>query len=295
MVDFGKYLESVNHKEREHSKFSASGSERWLNCAASVALEEMSPPSKDSVWSVEGTQAHEVLEHLLKCELGGNDGPDVWEATEFFNELNKIIKPDSFKAMVKHANGFIKTFLEVSEGRHKDFKTPLYLPEYHAERRVYNSTINNEFALEGEDAMFGTIDARAVEIFGTLHVWDYKYGAGHIVSPRENTQAIQYGLASADEYLWNFQRVVVHIYQPRAGGDIHKYWEVSIDELFSKWLPMWRRGVERVEYRLNEPFKGSWCHWCRAKAIDPQTGQAVCPEQRVNKFNKLTDMFNQPF
>ena len=43
--------------ERAHSKLPASGSVRWLNCAASVALEEKSPPSPDTPWSLEAVHS----------------------------------------------------------------------------------------------------------------------------------------------------------------------------------------------------------------------------------------------
>src|SRR3982750_206581 len=50
--------------ERAHSKYSASGSERWFACPASVKLSE-GLPDKTSVWAAEGTRAHAVLEKIM--------------------------------------------------------------------------------------------------------------------------------------------------------------------------------------------------------------------------------------
>ena len=54
---------------------------------------------------------------------------------------------------------------------------------------------------------FGTFDAAIVDYFGTLHVFDYKYGQGHAVSPTGNLQMILYGLGLAHRYQYNFKRV----------------------------------------------------------------------------------------
>lgn len=237
------------HAERAHSKFSASGSERWLNCAASVALEEMSPPSPDSPWSKEGTKAHEVLEQLL-----------VFGKPLFYPE----------QEMLKHcrkAAGYIKHAATL-ECNNSGFLL--------VEKRVYNSEIHDE--------MFGTCDAIIVRHGISIHIIDFKYGAGHVVDPEENTQLIQYALGVAEAYDWNFRTVKMTILQPRAGNDWAKTWEISAKELKTKWLPLWKKGVARVERGDAKPFPGSWCHWCRAKAI--------CPAKLEKKFNDVKNRFS---
>ena len=232
------------HAERAHSKFSASGSERWLNCAASVALEEMSPPSPDSPWSKEGTKAHEVLEQFLVYGAAPQDTP-----TEMLLHCRKA-----------------------AEYITERIKTGVLL----VEKRVYNSEIHDE--------MFGTCDAIIVGHGKFIHIIDFKYGAGHVVDPEENTQLIQYALGVAEAYDWNFKTVVMTILQPRAGNDWAKTWEISAKELKTKWLPLWKKGVARVERGDAKPFPGSWCHWCRAKAI--------CPAKLEKKFNDVKNRFS---
>jgi hypothetical protein len=243
-------MQMPNHKEREHSKFSASGSERWLNCAASVALEEISPPSEDSPWSREGTLAHEVLECLL---------------------LKKPLPKDSkiTNIMIGHckrAADKIREIKGIDGGR-------LWV-----EKKWY--------ALYIHDEMFGTCDAVIASPGGTLHIIDFKYGQGHIVDVNENTQLIQYALSVAEDYAWNFDSVKMWILQPRAGENWSPSWEITIKELKEKWLPLWEKGVARVEADNNKPFPGSWCHWCRA-------AKAHCPAKAAKRVDKVVDAFKE--
>ena len=246
------------HKKRKHSKFSASGSERWLNCAASVELEE-GLPSKDSPWSLEGTEAHEVLEVLWKMLY-----------LKSFHKYMPLLKKEA-DPMVRNAMKMITKVLEV--------KKTLDDAELLVEKRVHNDEIHPE--------MFGTVDNALVELFGTLHVFDYKYGQGHIVDPKENTQMIQYALGLLEEYDWNFDKVVLHICQPRSSGSGHKQWEVSLEQMRT-YRELWRKGVARVEKGNNKPFPGSWCHWCKAKT--------TCPAKVEKRNDKISGMFaDNPF
>ncbi len=259
---------STGHKIRAHSKYSASGSERWLNCAASIELEEQSPPSKDSVWSLEGTLAHEVLEVVfkmfilmsfksLRAALAENADPMISNALK----------------MVRYVWGLLKAH-------------GLTTKDLLIEVRVHNGEIHSE--------MFGTVDVAIIELFGILHVLDYKYGQGHIVDPKENTQMIQYALGLLERYDWNFSGVVLHICQPRGSGTAPKSWAVSIEQM-KKYRELWRKGVARTEKPNLKPFPGSWCHWCRARQIDPATGQAVCPAKREALQEKIANQFiNNP-
>ena len=64
-------MSSQKHKQRAHSKFSASGAERWFACPGSVELSE-GVPDKETEWSKEGTLAHEVLEEIMKVMATNN-------------------------------------------------------------------------------------------------------------------------------------------------------------------------------------------------------------------------------
>lgn len=249
------------HKQRAHSKFSASGAEKWLSCAASVALEEMSPPSQDSFFSKEGTEAHEVLEALFKMHR-------LKSFAHYISHARTTKDP-----MIMHA---FKTVLWA-------YKTLEAHPEAELliEARVHNEEIHPD--------MFGTVDVAIAEVFGTLHVYDFKYGQS-VVYAEENKQMIQYALGLLEKYDWNFTGVVLHIGQPRASGSGLKSWAVSIEKMRT-YRELWKKGVARVEAGKSKPFAGSWCHWCRARQVDPSTGTAVCPLKREAAEEKGTNMF----
>lgn len=251
-------------KERAHSKFSASGSERWHACPGSVALSE-GLPDKSSSWAEEGTLAHEVLERVLQDAIKRevlkiHPGYEVWSA------------PGVTLEMIGHARDAANFILNLYK------KYPF--SEILVETRIYLDFIHPE--------MFGTFDGAVIDHFGTLHVFDYKYGAGHSVSPKENLQMIFYAMGLADKHQWNFKKVRMWIIQPRIKGyDGPSYWDLSITGLLH-YVDVFRDAVERVLRLPNKYVEGSWCHWCKAKKI--------CPLKLEARKNKTIDVFTKnPF
>ena len=239
------------HSERKHSKFSASGSERWFNCPGSVELSE-GMPDKKSVYSIEGEQGHEVLETTTRAMLLG-------KLPQF--------PANTPRAMVQHARNAAEFII----GRHK--KAPG--SEVLVETRIHLGFIHPD--------MFGTFDSAVVHHFGTLDVFDYKYGL-HTVSPKNNLQMCFYGVGLAAKFNWNFKRVRLWIIQPRARGyDGPVFWELSTLEL-KGYVSQFEEAVERV---LTEPdnFKeGSWCHFCK--------GKTKCPLKQQAKLDKAKAAFS---
>lgn len=143
------------------------------------------------------------------------------------------------------------------------------------ETRIYLDFIHPE--------MFGTFDGAVVDHFGTLHVFDYKYGQGHSVSPTKNLQMIFYGIGLAHKFQWNFKRVRLWIIQPRIKGyDGPVFWEIPTLELRS-YVPKFEAAVARVEANPKEYIEGSWCHWCKAKG--------VCPLKTEGRMIKAIEIF----
>lgn len=244
----------AGHSGRAHSKYSASGAERWSNCSASVELSE-GLPDKDSKWSIEGTLAHEVLEAILltRLELAPR------------SKYEALIRGAPTE-MVEYAKDAARFILTLYAG------TPD--SDVLVETRVYLKFIHEE--------MFGTFDGAVIDYFGTLHVFDYKYGAGHSVSVRENLQMIFYAVGLAQLHHWNFKRVSMWIIQPRIKGyDGPTFWEISTPEL-RRYVDVFRDAVKEVEE--NPKFvEGSWCHWCKAKSI--------CPLKREKKLEDAKNIF----
>lgn len=243
------------HSERKHSKFSASGSERWFNCPGSVELSE-GIPDRDTVWSIEGTKAHEVLEQILRAAIavgGTKVGHAKWD---------KRIPREMQMHGINAANFIL--------GLHA--RTPR--SEILVETRIRLSFIH--------PLMFGTFDGAVIDHFGTLHVFDYKYGAGYAVSPVRNLQMIFYGIGLAAKYHWNFKRVRLWIIQPRIKGyDGPVFWELGIFELKS-YVKQFENAVRRVERYPDKFVEGPWCHWCKAKTKCP-----IKQEARLAKANSV--------
>ncbi len=247
------FLTTPAHSARKHSKFSASGSERWINCQGSVKLSE-GIESKSSIWAKEGEEAHEVLEKMLNILIEGE--------TDLFAVP---ARDDDMWGLGREAAAFIHGLWR---------KLPH--SEIQVETRIILDFIHPE--------MFGTFDGAVVDHFGTLHVFDYKYGAGVAVSPDRNLQMAFYAIGLAHQYQWNFKRVRMWIIQPRIKGyEGPLYWEIPILELKGKWVRTFEYGVDMVERFPDRLTEGSWCHWCPAKKI--------CPLKTERKNEKASLIF----
>lgn len=247
----------MQHSGRKHAKLSASGSERWVNCPGSVKLSE-GRPDKESIYSREGTLAHELLEAELFSRIFEGDPtfcPEPpWEGVD--------------EDMRRHVRG-VADFI------------------YNLARRIPHA----ELLVEGKSDlsfispdMWGTYDGAIIDLFGTLHVIDFKYGAGHVVSVRENLQAIFYALGLAHRFDWNFKRVRMWIIQPRVKGyDGPAYWECSIQELRG-YVDFFKRAVDRVEKEPTTYVEGRWCYFCK--------GKSICPKIRERKLQEGKHVFS---
>lgn len=239
---------SKDHGVRKHSKFSASGADRWTQCPGSVHLSE-GLPDKSSVWSLEGTTAHEVLEQVLEHAV--EEG--ISTVSRLGTEFDWKWQGPPNREMILHAANAAEFLLRL---RDKTVDS-----EFLVETRIHLDFIHPE--------MFGTFDSAVVEHFGTLHVFDYKYGAGHAVSPKQNLQMIFYGIGLAHKYGWNFKRVRLWVIQPRIKGyDGPMYWEIPMLEL-KTYVDFFKKAVDRVEVFPDEFKEGSWCRWCKAVSRCP--------------------------
>lgn len=262
---------SASHSGRAHSKYSASGSDRWFNCPGSVALSEGLPDTTNK-WSGAGTRAHEILEAEMRLELLEN-------STESTKDLFKVLNHDfalgftkaEHTEMLVHARNTARFIMKLAAKRGVPFHQIM------VETRIHLDFIHPE--------MFGTFDSALVELYGTLHVFDFKYGQGYAVNPRKNLQMIFYGIGLAHKYDWKFNKVRLWIDQPRLKGyDGPIFWEVSIEELKS-WVEVFRDKVIDVELNPDVYKEGSHCHFCKAKKI--------CPLKVEKKLDAAKNIFMQ--
>lgn len=245
--------------ERAHAKFSASGSLRWLNCPGSIALSEKAPVPPESKWGLEGTQAHTVLEFLIK------NRKQRGKASEVLRQKN----PTSMIIHGEMALNWIEERLAKLPGA-----------ELHSEIRCDLPV--------SEPDQFGTTDIAIIEHFGKLIVVDYKYGAGIPIPAEENTQLIYYALGIAHKYDYNFSSVEIVIIQPRAqiDGKYIRTWETTIENLI-EWREMFERGIKAAKrpdapLRVALPGEEDYCRFCPAKIICPEIGQKKIRQAQID-------------
>lgn len=257
----------------KHAKFSASGSDRWLNCPGSISLAEKAPPPPSSPYAEEGTRAHGVLETILKEYING--GKPFTKAYDLEKEFGKEI--------VNHALGAFKWI----EAKH--------LAAGDGAEVLSEVKINLPVKYPGQ---FGTVDAAIFEPFGTLTVFDFKYGAGYRVDAKDNSQLIYYALGLAEVFGWNFGRVHLVIYQPRL-ADANPDAAFPGSEAFitaedlKSWRDKFESGIAAALRKDAARTPGEWCRWCPAKAICPEISEKALSQALVD-FDPVSTKFKAP-
>jgi hypothetical protein len=112
----------------------------------------------------------------------------------------------------------------------------------------------------------------------SLHVMDYKHGAGVPVYVKDNSQLVFYGMGallkgasklakySLEFILGSYPRIYLSVSQPRcdANKDFDT-WELSSKDLL-EWGFDVLRPAALATLESDAPLKtGSWCRWCPAK------------------------------
>lgn len=244
--------------ERAHSPFSASGAERWFNCPGSVKASE-GVPRKDSPWSIEGTLAHAVLERALEECI----------KNKYYSISDIQLLSGQPREMALHAKNAANFILK------KWIEAGIDHAELKIESRVSLAHIHPQ--------MFGTLDGAVIDHWGTLHVFDYKYGKS-MVSPEENLQMIFYAMAIAYEHHWDFKNVRLWIIQPRANGyDGPSFWELSI-KMLKEYEKQFITAIDVVDIFPGGFTEGSWCHWC--------AGKVNCPLKQQQKAENIFKPIN---
>ena len=241
----------------EHSRFAPSRSRRWVNCPASMTLEEQAPREESGDSAREGSAAHKLNE-LRLCGVMTASGltramgksmsdliPEGDPNKNTHDYLDVVVTED----MIEHVQEFlIWVRSQVPAGcstLNRDIvrvEEPLVSP------------ISNEIR--------GTADLVIIDDFFTLHVIDFKFGQGIQVDAEDNSQLAIYALAALDKFGDDFETVKMTIYQPRGGGQTVKTWEMPTLKFKETWTKkITRAHQECIEKpRLFRP--GDWCKWC---------------------------------
>jgi len=241
----------------DHAKLSPSSAHRWMVCHGSVELVARAP-DRDSSYAREGTFVHEIAARCLTEKKDANSFLNVKSRNPNKPDL------DGEFTFTEEMAGHVNNYVEFSES--------LVL--------LWGGTPKIETRVTVAEHVWGTADMILLSGCGTvLHVADLKYGAGKVVEVQGNYQGICYavgalrGLEKEDPVAAaKVERVLIHIYQPRAGLQPWREWEVT------------RAGIESAATKLIEArdliiggskklVTGDHCGFCDAAATCPARGR----------------------
>ncbi len=236
-----------------HAKLPPSGSKRWLACTASpLYVEELRQAGtiegdKDSVYSIEGTEAHDWASSLL---LGKRTVDDI---------------PEDFRP---HVTEYERVCLECEEG---------------ADEQQSLRMVEQKVPLFYSPGETGTVDYGFLRVNAkgkaeALFIRDLKYGKGVPVDAEENTQLAIYAhswileIGSWWGAIPGHIPVSIGIHQPRYNGDDSlKLWDTTVAELaeFCKPILKTARAIVKAKSPDDLEFSPSAdvCQFCPAKGI----------------------------
>lgn len=247
----------------KHAAITASGSHRWLHCPPSARWAEQFPDTTSEA-AAEGTRAHDLAERKLK----------TWMKTgrrQRFKEEDEV--------MQEATDGYRDYVI----GLYSELKAAGADPDLNVEVRLDLS----DWIPEG----FGTSDA-CIPSTTKLHIVDLKYGKGIKVDAVQNSQMRLYALGAVALFwpLFEFERVAMHIYQPRLDS-------ISVEEISVQELLDWGESIKPVA-RLafegkGEAHCGDWCTLCPCRHVCKTRAEAmfeVLKDQPDKTFMSLEDI-----
>ena len=226
-----------------HARFSPSSADRYIHCTPSLRLgEEYGPPDTGSIYTAEGTEAHELGEFLLRTALG-EEMTDPRPGMHYYCE-----------EMQECAEGYRDTVLELFH------QLQLRSPD----AAIF---IEQEVSFEAYvPGGFGTSDCVIIGD-GEMLVVDYKHGKGVPVSAVDNAQLKCYALGAylAFEALYDIRKITLVIYQPRIAN--YSQFSLTTEDLLSWANETLRPAAALALAGEGELACGSWCRFCKAKAV----------------------------
>ena len=224
----------------QHALLSPSSAYRWLNCPPSAKL-CAAQEDTTSVYAQQGTDAHELCQYKLEKALG-LDTKDPTEKLTYYDEEMETCTAD-------YASFVMETVAKIKE----TCPDPVVL----IEQRLDFS----RFVPQG----FGRGDC-VIIADGTMHVIDFKYGLGVLVSAEDNPQMLCYALGALEllDSLYEFDQISMTIFQPRR--DNISTFTISKDKLLA-WAENTLAPTAKLAYEGKGEFKaGAHCQFCKIKA-----------------------------
>ena len=228
----------------QHSPLGGSAAHRFMHCPGSITLGAGAEEQETSHYAQRGTAAHNVAAHALEA------GNDAWEYVGH-------TCPETGLTVDQDITDAVQIYLDAMRERAGDatmlIEHPFQCPDLHP---LYQGTVD-----------CGWFEDR------TVHVYDYKNGAGVIVEARNNPQCLYYacGLLEHLDAWEDVDKVVVGIVQPNAPhafGHV-RTWEITVSDLM-KWLDDELLPAMHTATESDMTNAGEWCRFC------PAAGKA-CP------------------
>ena len=224
-----------------------------MPCPGSVGLSDGVPSDEDNEFSAPGTAAHALAEAALQQE------GDAWEYIgQGVNAREKIIYlanvPEDAILIDKDMADAVQVYLSA-------------VREWHPDRNQGNTWIERRFHCPTiHKYHYGTADLVHLDKENkTLHVWDYKHGAGIVVEAKMNVQVMYYACGVLEDLdLWeDVDRVTLHIAQPRGwhyDGPIRQ-WSISTDDLLEWMMTTLIPAMDRAIVS-RDTTSGEHCRFC---------------------------------
>lgn len=264
----------VNHSERSHAILSPSSAKMWLNCPPSARLAE-EIGSKDSVYSKEGTFAHELAEYALTLYLDGKY--DIMDDLPIQADKrdNKFLNAEMIRYVSEYVDFVISEHYEMMR---RTGKVKMLL-----ESKV-------DISKYAPDC-FGSVDVQITSPT-EIHIIDLKYGAGVKVYADHNPQMMLYSLGCYESMKpaerKKIQTVKMTIGQCRL--EHYDTFEMPVGDLLN-W------GENEIKEKAKTAFEGKgelkcgdWCRFCPAKAVcRKQYENIVSDFERYEDPNIMTD------
>ncbi|MBS3937618.1 MAG: DUF2800 domain-containing protein [Peptococcaceae bacterium] len=221
---------------KQHALLSASSAHRWINCTPSARLEREFEGNSGEA-AAEGTAAHALAEHKLRKALK--------------RRSKKPISRYDSDEMDVHTDGYVEFIQELIAQAKQECHDPVVL----IEQRL-------DFSRYVPDG-FGTGDCVIISE-GTLHVVDFKYGQGILVSAEGNPQMKLYALGALELFdgIFDVNTVSMTIYQPRRENV--STFPVDKESLY-QWADEVLKPIASLAFEgCGEHVPGEWCQFCRA-------------------------------
>jgi hypothetical protein len=244
--------------EPVHSPFGGSVAARVLCCPASVDLTQKVPAylHRPSTYADRGTALHAAITLLL-----AEDAHARVESLAGKTFGSYTITSDDVENALRPTYDYVETLLDTPGA------------EYFLERRVVFPAISDTF---------GTVDLLA-RIGRTIHVTDYKFGAGVRVlalSPDGdedviNAQLLFYAAAarhSLREFFAGVEDIVLTIVQPQSiEPDAEMVSSVAVTHAeLDEFITVYRAACEEALSDTPRLQSGAWCRFCPARPICPE-------------------------